>query len=66
MLSQNNKPNRGVKMKLYRWNELSEEAKRRALERYSYEKIEEWVLENDSWFNENGFIVVYLKKRRQK
>lgn len=66
MLSQNNKPNGKIKMKLYRWNELSKEAKRRALERYSNEKIEEWILKNDSWFDENGFIVVYLKKRRLK
>ena len=53
-------------MRLCKWNELSEEAKKQALERYSNEKIEEWVLENDSWFDENGFIVVYLKKRRPK
>ena len=46
-------------MKLCRWNELSEEAKRRALERYGNEKIDEWVLESDSWFDEYGFIVEY-------
>ena len=57
ILSQNNKPNGGVKMKLYRWNELSEEAKRMAVERYGNEKIDEWVLERDSWFDEHGFIV---------
>ena len=46
-------------MKLYRWNELSEETKRRALERYGNEKIGEWVLGMDSWFDEYGFIVEY-------
>lgn len=46
-------------MKLYRWNELSEEAKRRALKRYGNEKIDEWVLKSDSWFDEYGFIVEY-------
>ena len=55
----NNKPNGGVKMKLCRWNELSEEAKRRALEKYGNEKIDEWVLKSDSWFDEYGFIVEY-------
>ena len=59
MLSQNNKPNGGKKMKLYRWNELSEKAKRRALEKYGNEKIDEWVLKSDSWFDEYGFIVEY-------
>ena len=53
-------------MKLCKQNELSEEAKKQALEKYGNEKIEEWILENDSWFDENGFIAVYLKKRRTK
>lgn len=46
-------------MKLYRWNELSEKAKRNALERYGNEKIDEQVLQSDSLFDEYGFILEY-------
>ena len=45
--------------KLYRWYELSEEIRRKAVKRYGVNKIDELVLYSDALFDENGYVIAY-------